>query len=735
LSAAGRRTRACRAALVLVFAAVSAVAGATSAPAVAADPERLPLRVVISEISPRVPKPGDTLTVRGEVVNPSDEPYDDVSVRLRLSPTALYNRTEIGLVSEAAPRLRDGLPVPGTLTEIATRLDGQGRAGFSLSAPVDELDLPVNGVYVVGVEALGIADGAASDEALRIGLQKTFLPWMPRTNLYVPTRLSLLWPLMSLPARDANGRLTGRTLPDQLAAGGRLSTLLRGVGATPVTWVVDPDLLDSAATMTGAASTATATAGPATSPPATEAVEPGAGANAAQAQAAAEWLAAARRTLQGDPLVAAPYADVDVQALTRAGWTHKIDEAIRGGAQVLPQVLGRAADSSLAWPADGFAESQTLARLRDGGARTFVLDSRAVTATETLDYTPTGRAGVDTELGRFDVLVTDNGLTQALSGDLAGPDQGTLAAQRFLAETAMITAERPNMARSVLAAPPRRWSPSAPWLQRLLIDLRQAPWVQLAGLDELHRTDVPPQLDGAALAYPEDAAAVELSPAQVSRARDAERSADRLIELLTRPERRLSSYQTAALGALSSAWREFPRDGERFVDRFARQIRQDSEKVRIIGLGLVTLSSTSGTIPITISNELDEPVVVGLGVTPKVPSRLQVAEPEPVTIGARRKTTIEVGAHASANGMTRVDVQLLTPSGAPYGPVVAARVNATNYGTVGLVVVIAAAGALFAAAALRNVRRFRAAQRHKRGAGSHAGAGRASTATDEKIQA
>jgi len=711
--------------------------GAAAAPT---DPQ---VMVSITEISPRVPQPGDTITVRGEVVNAGAAPVDDVAVALRVSRTALYNRTEIDLISRDTPRLRDGLPVSGTRAAVAPRLASGDRASFTVSVAVVDLDLPGNGVYVLGVEALGhaAADRTGSQpEPTRLGLRKTFLPWMPRTDFYVPTRLSMLWPLATQPSIDGHGRLTSDALPSELAPGGRLSALLAGAGTAPVTWAVDPELLDTVATMTGAGGTPspgpTSSSGPSGSPGPTrrQPATSGAGATATQASTARAWLEAAKRTLAGPPLIALPYADVDVQALHRAGRDPTVERALRRGAEVTAHVLGRR-DGGVAWPADGFAEAGTLAVLRAHGARTFVLDSRAVTANKPLSYTPTGRAQVRTKQGVSDVLVADGGLTDALSGDLAGAAQGTLAAQRFLAETAMITAERPNLGRVVLAAPPRRWAPPAPWLTALFSDLRQAPWVRLAGLDELRRTAVPAELGSATLAYPDKAAAAELDRTYLAEVAAVEQDARRFAELLESPGQPLADYDTAVLGALSSAWRQAPQEGARFLRRLAGQVRSHRSKVHIIGRGLVTLSSASGTIPVTVSNELDQPVVVRLRAVPRVASRLRVTGPAPVTIGARRKQTIEVAALAAANGITTVDVQLMTPSGTRYGPVVPVRVNATNYGSLGTGVVLFAAGLLVAAAALRNIRRFRAAHRAQPTATTAAEPHGGRASADEKVEA
>jgi hypothetical protein len=152
----------------------------------------------------------------------------------------------------------------------------------------------------------------------------------------------------------------------------------------------------------------------------------------------------------------------------------------------------------------------------------------------------------------------------------------------------------------------------------------------------------------------------------------------------------------------------------------------------------VTLSSTSGTIPVTVDNGLDQPVVLGIDVVPSVATRLRVEPVKPVTIGAHRKQTFEIAAQATANGITRVDVQLVTQAGTRYGPVVPLRVNATNYGRVGLIVVIAAAAVLFVAAALRNIQRYRATHHSAEDTASGdatVSAGPGTTQEDAKIQA
>ncbi len=127
----------------------------------------------------------------------------------------------------------------------------------------------------------------------------------------------------------------------------------------------------------------------------------------------------------------------------------------------------------------------------------------------------------------------------------------------------------------------------------------------------------------------------------------------------------------------------------------------------MIGRDLVTLSSTRGTIPLTVSNELGQAIRVQPVLRPRVDSRLKVENPALLTIGAGRKTTVKVPAEAASNGITQVDVQLLDATGEPFGETTQLRVNVTSFGKVGLIVLIAAGSVLFGTAILRNVRRIR----------------------------
>jgi hypothetical protein len=426
------------------------------------------------------------------------------------------------------------------------------------------------------------------------------------------------------------------------------------------------------------------------------------------APGAAQWLASLRSALSGHvPVAALPYGDPDVAALTHHGDPDGLTKAYARSRTTTGAIFGREADTSVAWPADGMADTATLGALRRAGATTVVLSSSALVLKHALTYTPTGRARVDAEGAPLEVLVADQALTDSLSGDLALPGAAALAEQRFLAETALITLEHPNAARTILAAPPRRWGPPLGWSANLLDSVNRTPWVRTVPLSALSGKRVPAEYSGAVLTYPQTATDAELPAAQIVRMSQAATAAADVVRLLARPGVLDSEYTGALYSSISSAWRTDRTGGRNYVVGVGDRINGDIAEVRVIGRNLVTLSSTRGTIPLTVENALGQSIRVRPVLRPQVASRLTVTNPELITIGAGRKAQVRVPAVASSNGITQVDVQLLDATGQPFGTTTQLRVNVTSFGKVGLIVLIAAGSVLFGAAILRNVRRLR----------------------------
>ena len=652
-----------------------------------------PAAITLSGISPDVATSGDELRVTGEVANTGGTDLRNVEVRLRLSDTRLGSRAELAAVAEGRTSSRDGEAV--VTRNLPDLPPGQSQT-FELTSALDDLPaLTGFGVYVLGVEVLAARRGGFG----RVDIVRTLLPWVPRQPDFLPAGFTWLWPLVSRPTRLADGTFADDSLAAEMDADGRLDRLLEA-GATmqdsaAITWVVDPALLDAAADMANGYRVR--------APDGSTVAGGGSG-------LAGLWLDRLRTVTAGRPVLPLPFGDPDLVALDRHGLGGDLVRASETADTVLADVLPLASPvGDVAWPVDGYANRPTLGALRRTGSTAVVLDGRAVPPELDLSYTPGGRADVLTPSGGVSALLADPTLADLLRRP--GPDP-LLAAQRFAAETAMITSELPSTgsARSILVMPPRRWDPDPVFLERLTSVAGRAPWTAATPLRALAQT-APPEVDRQPLAYPRAERRAEL-PRDYLRAMDTMHASVALLSaVLADPEATdlVTGYQQSMLLLESTWWRGRDASRANRLDREKLTLEESRESVRVQP-GNFTFSSRSGTIPVTIANELTQPVQVQLRLDAQTP-RLRIKPVEPLTIGPQSKLQVPVPASAVAGGPVIVDAQLRTLGGAPYGQPVPLRITITQYGTVALYITGVAAAVLFLAAGVRVLRRILAARR------------------------
>jgi hypothetical protein len=683
---AGRRVAAAAAALLVLL----PLAVAAPAPAVAAG------NVLLSVTSqtPAIGTSGSTLDLAGTVSNTGRQVLRRASVRLRLSETGLGSRSELAAVMAGQVTSRDG--------QVVAQVDlpdlGPGSsAPFDVRQALDDVPgLAGFGVYVVGVEVVGVRGAAAKDPA-RVALVRTLLPWAPPTPGLRPTGFSWVWPLVGAPTRLASGEFANDALASSLAPGGRLDRLLQaGVAldqGAAVTWAVDPELLETVQDMADGYDVVSSGG---------RATVPGGGSGLARS-----WLEQLQAATAGEPVLPLPYADPDVVAMIRHGVPGDVARARSTGADVVAGLLP-AADrtAEIAWPADGYLDRGTLGALARDGVTSVVLDGRALPATIDLSYTPSGRGRLSSAVGPVAALLADPGLADLLAAAPTGAAGSALAAERVVAETAMIAAELPSSgtSRTVVAMPPRRWNPSQAFLDQL-VAVGPAAWAAPVSLREL-AADPLPEVDRAPLRYPRAERRAELRESSL-RALDTYRSKIALFaSILTDRTRLVPGLQSSHLRLASTYWRgraeargiRFSREQTYLVDDLQHSVR--------VQPGDFTVGSKSGKIPVTIVNDLGQPVNVVLRLDPQTP-RLRLQPVDVPEIGPNQKIQVEVPATAVAGGPVVVEASLRSPGGAQYGQPVPLRVRITQIGTVALVITIAAAVVLFLTAGLRVVRRVR----------------------------
>ena len=707
------------AAVAIAAIAAAAAAAAAAGPAEASLAARqaggsLPVSLTINSVSPAYLTPGMPVTVAGSVTNTSHAPITGMTVRLRSSRTAISSRGGLQTYADGSVSGADS-PVSGAVTAIRGTLGPHATARWSIRLRASQLGLTFFGVYPLAAEADNAA-GAA------LVTNRTFLPFWPGKRALDPVRqhIGWIWPLIGRPQQTPCQGLLTNGLATSLGTGGRLSGLLAAgrpyAASAHLTWAIDPALLSSAKIMT-------------------RPYQFGATASCANPRkrpadvAAQGWLASLRSVTADQPVFVTPYADVDVAALSRHGLDEDLARAFAIGRSTAGQILGRdftapagpAAGrgtagqlAGLAWPAEGIASYGVLNSLAVKGISTVVLASSTMPPSPSQTYTPSAVTTTPSGVGpRMHVLLADDTLTQLLGTANHGPappGASFAVAQRFLAETAMIAAERPTLARSIVVAPPRQWNPPAGLASHLLADTVRSPWLQAVSLPRLARAD--PALGQVHRTLRQVRNKDELGRRLLRKVRQLDRRADLLQDIRVQPDRALA---TAVIAVESSEWRgggARARQARIRLARISAYLSRQESSVVIIGPDRVTLGGLSGTLPVSISNGLSYPVRVRVQVTVPRGERIVVRAPPPtVRVESNAEVTLKLHVRAATVGSTTIQLSLRTPEGVPLpGRPVALTVQATHFGTLALVIIGAALGVFAVTSARRALTRGRGEQ-------------------------
>jgi hypothetical protein len=637
--------------------------GATPA---AADPTRSVIAVVVDRFTPLAPEPGDTLRITGKLLNTSGSVVTRVSARLGISASPIDERAQITKNSnlELSP-VNEPIDyfLNKTKVGVSDALMPGDEAFFEIAVPVNDLPLGRDGVYNVMVEVLGIS-GAGS--VSRQGGVRTFLPWMgPDSN---PIELVWLWPLADYPAQEASGVLLNEGLPRSLAPGGRLNSLLSIAANNPgkVSWIADPQLLQSAQDLSGGylvRSGDSTTVGD-------------------LSQDAGQWLSRLRLALDSRansnpenstgrdrlPLRVLPYADIDTGAVTRTGLDTDVVRATTMAASVASSVLKETVDGTLYWAPSGRLNKRTGDLLASSGVRTVILRDTALQPSnpETIS---TGLGVLGTTYGGMNAVLIDSGLSTTLGLPQSSASNQILMRQRFLAETAVLSQLIPSesSSRMIVAGPANiRWNPGADALGALLTATGDVPWLESASLTDLLRGGsgaIPRKRGG----YGPKAQAAELPASHLGKVQRASEELASLTAVLDNPSGVTDAYAEAILRAQSSAWRFEPATGEELVSSISTSLREQIRKVYALSVGTITLSGETGLVPVTIANDLDRSVTIGVQLRGIPSARLESEPLYEITIEPGKKVSVELEATVIGGRTLSAGVQLLTPEGEDFG--------------------------------------------------------------------
>jgi hypothetical protein len=629
--------------------------------------------VTLTEVEPAVVGLDDVLTLSGVITNTGDAPLTDPLPAVRWSSDPLQTLDDVDLVA-TNPLFRYGL-VDYRFSEVLPTLEPGEQTAFSVEVDLEQLPLR-SGVHVFGIDVL-----ATLPDGLRVfvAAARTTVPVEIDVDAVIP--VALLWPLAAAPTLLPDGRLVDDSLAGELAAGGRLNSLVRLGAGTPVTWVVDPDLVRTAAAMADGYETVGSEQE---------------GAGAADAQQFLADLAAA--IPPRSDVRSVPAADPDVGGALAAGIRSDVLEAgVADGIDepVLATLVGRSVPA-LSLLVDRPVTDRMLGTYLRGGVTATVLARAATTAgtTTAVPDAPPARARLERTQGR-DVDAVLAGVPPADAETVEATGSIT-ARQWFLSSTALLAAADPP-ATDWVVAPPLRWQLDATTADTLLKAWQETDWVSPVPLSDVEPADQAVSLvDG-----PDPDPIPDTSrDALANLAADVER----LQPLFVEPPLPPDELPRATARAISFAWQDEadrgPAQGQEYLDALVGMVTAGEDELRLVVSPSITLSSRSGRFPVSVVNDSSVDVVVGVRFTSQNTSRLRVEDVEPVVLTSGEKLTITATALATANGRVQVQAELVTTEGDQVGAPVTTLVDVTNVGALGWVV-IGAGGALLGAALIR----------------------------------
>lgn len=669
------------------------------------EPAGAPLAVSIESLSPAtVPRRG-TVTLTGEIRNRSESTWTDLNVYLFASAQPMTTGAEVAEATATDETLEVGARVtaPGLYDEVPDLAPGE-TASYRLSVPRRELPFAGPGVYWIGVHVLGSNEEGRVDGA--DGRARTFVTLMPERTQ--STTLSLVLPLRSPVRRTQEGRVANpgrwyRRLSEQ----GRLGRLT-ALGATgfgvPLTWVVDPAVLEVAGSLADGnpafdlAPTSDEEGGPDSTEepdsPLTESPEPGTGEAAEgedpeaelgelteEAEAAGRWLDDFVTDAAEHDVLTLPYGDLDMATVLRGDFGGTAEDAHRLGLESM-EALGLDADPVLA-PMSGLLPDAALDHLDP--ELTVLLSERAV---------ETDAARVRLRQGTDAVLTSE---VARVGGPSPDPPFGALALrQRILAEAAVHgLAHGPD--RPLVVSLPELWDPGADWRGATFFSGLDTPWLRMVPLSTATAMSEPEEYDDP-LAYTRADRREEVPVANVLATQELAAAGNVLATLLTRNDTIDEQVARAAMLGSSVHVRPRPAPARARTRAVSGQVHGRLSQVYVEASDLVTMSSETGNMAVTLVNDLREPVTVGLEAQTGT-DELRVRTPDLVSLGPGQRATVRLAVRATDTGVHSVRLVPTTEDGRPLGRSTVIRVRSSQVGLViwlimgtGAIVFVAAIG-------------------------------------------
>ena len=694
------------------LAATGTVPPAGATPAHAHAPKRAdtePLGVTIERLTPSaIPRSGP-VRVSGRVTNLDDQTWSTINLYPIVSAAPMTTSAELaaGAATPLDTPVGERITETGPFATIDELAPGESTS-YSFSVPRRLLPRDVPGVYWFGVHALGQTGAERDQEFIADGRARTFLPLVPTSQSPVDT--AVVVPVRHAVRYEPDGRVADvERWTQTLSLGGQLRSLTDfgvAAGDRPVSWLVDPAVVDAAVQLSHGnparsigptvetdpeAPSGSATPDPSATPSAdasAAATDDGerSEADIAASQASAEWLRRLQTGVTGTEVLGLPYGDLDVSAAAAQRPTTYGEARERTGTELAP--WGTAMTPAVASP-NGF--------LSPGGLALATPDTRIIMTDRAFGEDPPAVAYAD---GRT-VVVSSSGATSG------GPDpeqrRSPLAMRQRLVSEAAVRALAPDSPPLVVVLPDG-WRPTS---SSGFFDGLDLPWLHLTSVAAIAQH---PGTDVASddIRYSARQRRAEVGAVDFASADELAAAGDTLQNLLTRNDRIGTDIRDEAMSLIGYAARRAPLRTRISGSRSRDWVEEQLDSVKVDGPRAVILSSGSGRFSATLTNGLDQPVTVQLRAVTDPQLRVTVPD-EPIDLAPGARTSVLLNAASQGAGVRTVTLVVTDTDGTTIDsdslPIRSNRVSNVIWLILGTGVAL-----LFATIILRLARRVRAAR-------------------------
>lgn len=605
--------------------------------------------ISLTSVTPAVPRITDNITVTGTVVNDTTNSWSNVELELRLGTSPLSGRFQVTQWLQGASRD----------TRLARRINlgvinpGQLKT-WTMSISSKSLGLSTNAL-AQGVYPLLVTTNRSTASA------RSLLTWSPVRTAVKPSPVAFVIPLTWEPARIASGRFLNATLLTDLSANGRLTQLLDVGMGRPVTWVLDPSLLEAIVDLSDGAQVIE-----------NEQVRD---VLPQEQQRATLWINRAKTILTSSNTYVFPAGNADVVAMAAIGESDSIADVVQRGQQVIARDLSVVAAGTAVWTAAGLTE-KIHQQLEGAGVELILTTSNAFPAQPEVSYTPASLFN--------GIVASDSGIDALIaSGALVSDVMGTAS---------MVAFERPQAPRSLVISAPLLGDPvSVAALLSTMSDARSQATLRLTELTQLS-SKAEPASSRRLAPFPVDPAFL-VSEKQLRTVASMLQRAT-LISTLATTELDSSIIKNSLYASIDPArsvvWTLRPTQAT-FISEQDKYVSSLEAAIEISTAKRVMLSGNRGAIPVTVRNGLSWPIKVSLTASSASDVRAALTQsPEVMTIAPGERASTELAVRVVGTARVPMVIRALSADGQAVGKPVRVEVGSAAYARVATYVVFAA---------------------------------------------